>query len=67
MLKNVSHEGLMLHHVSQKLMLEGVLAVLNGMEHREHPLKHLLLNRCMTGLLGCQVSLLLGKRSKNSG
>jgi hypothetical protein len=53
MLKNVSHEGPVLHPFCQKLLLKSVLVVLNGLEHRGHPFGHLLLNRYLTGLLSC--------------
>jgi hypothetical protein len=66
MLKNVSHEGLMLSSVYQKLLLQSVMSDLNCLKHREHPLRHLLLDRCLTSLLGCQKSLLLCKRVKYS-
>jgi hypothetical protein len=58
MLKNVSHEGPVLSTVCQKLLLQSVLPVLNRLKHREHPLGHLLLDRCLTSLLGCLSSLL---------
>jgi hypothetical protein len=64
MLKNVSHEGPVLNPICQKLLLQSVLSVLNCLKHREHPLGHLLLDRCLTSLLGCQKSLLLCKRVK---
>jgi hypothetical protein len=35
MLKNVSHESSVLRPVYQKLLLESVLAVLNGLEQRQ--------------------------------
>jgi hypothetical protein len=61
MLKHESHEGPVLSPVCQKLLLESIMSVLNSLKHREHSLGHLLLNHCLTGLLGCQVSLLLSK------
>jgi hypothetical protein len=62
MLKNVSHEGPVLSPVCQKLLLQSVLSVLNRLKHREHPLGHLLLDRCLSSLLGYRMSLLLSKR-----
>jgi hypothetical protein len=61
MLKKVSHEGPVLSPVYQKLLLQSVLTVLNRLKHREHPLGHLLLDCCLSSLLGCQMSLLLSK------
>jgi hypothetical protein len=61
MLKHESHEGTVLIPVYQKLLLQSILSVLNSLKHREYSLEHLLLDRCLTGLLGCQVSLLLSK------
>ena len=58
MLKNVSHEGPVLSPICQKLLLQSVLPVLNSLKEREHPLGHLLLDRCLTSLLSCQSSLL---------
>jgi hypothetical protein len=58
MLKNVSHEGPVLSPMCQKLLLQSVLSVLNCLKHREHPLGHLLLDRCQMSLLGCLSSLL---------
>jgi hypothetical protein len=57
MLKNMSHEGPVLSPICQKL-LQSVLPVLNSLKEREHPLGHLLLDRCLTSLLSCQSSLL---------
>jgi hypothetical protein len=34
------------------------MSVLNSLKERKHPLGHLLLDRCLTSLLGCQTSLL---------
>jgi hypothetical protein len=65
MLKDMSHKCLVLCPICQKLLLKSVLTVLKGLKHGEHPLGHLLLNSCLSSLLSCQVSLLLGKRLKN--
>jgi hypothetical protein len=65
MLKNVSHEGPVLSPVYQKLLLQSVLSVLNHLKHREHPLGHLMLDHCLSSLLGCNKSLLLRKRMKD--
>jgi hypothetical protein len=65
-LKDMSHECPMLCSVCQELLLKGVLVVLNGLEHGQHPLEHLLLDGCLSGLLCCQVSLLLSERLKYS-
>jgi hypothetical protein len=65
MLKHESHEGPVLSPVCQKMLLESILSVLNSLKHRKHSLGHLLLNRCLTGLLGYQVSLLLSKGLKD--
>jgi hypothetical protein len=51
--------------VLKKLLLQRILPVLNRLKHREHSLEHLLLDRCLTGLLGCQVSLLLSECLEN--
>jgi hypothetical protein len=62
MLKNVSHEGPVLSPVCQKLLLlQSVLTVLNRLKHREHSLGHLLLDHCLSSMLGHQMSLLLTK------
>jgi hypothetical protein len=61
MLKHESHEGPVLSPVYQKLLLESILSVLNGLKHREYSLGHLLLDSCLTSLLRYQVSLLLSK------
>jgi hypothetical protein len=50
----MTHEGPVLSPVCQKLLLQSILPVLNSLKHREHSLRHLLLDRC-------QVSLLLSK------
>jgi hypothetical protein len=63
MLKNVSHEGLVLSPVYQKLLLQSVLSILNHLKHREHPLGHLMLDRCPSSLLGCLSSLLRCNKS----
>jgi hypothetical protein len=54
MLKHESHECPVLSPVLEKLPLQCILSVLNGLKHREHSLGHLMLDRC-------QVSLLLSK------
>jgi hypothetical protein len=64
-LKHESHECPVLSPVLEKLLLESILPVLKRLKHREHSLGHLLLDRCLTGLLGCQVSLLLSKSLKD--
>jgi hypothetical protein len=64
MLKNVSHKGPVLSPICQKLLLQSVLSVLNSLKYGEHPLGHLLLDRCLSSLLDCQKSLLLSKRLK---
>jgi hypothetical protein len=61
----MSHKGLMLCPICQKLLLKSVLTILKGLKHGEHPFGHLLPNSCLLSLLSCQVSLLLGKRLKN--
>jgi hypothetical protein len=66
MLKDMSHEGLVLRPICQKVLLKSVQTVPNGLKHREHPFRHLLLDRFLTGLLTCLVSLPLGERLKNS-
>jgi hypothetical protein len=81
MLKNMSHEGPVLSPICQKLLLQSVLPILNSLKEREreHPLGHLLLDRCLmsllsrltsllgcqSSLLGCHKSLLLSKSLKN--
>jgi hypothetical protein len=60
-LKDMSHERLVLRPICQELLMEGVLVVLNSLQHRQHLLGHLLLNGCLMGLLCCQVSLLLSE------
>ena len=67
MLKDMSHERPVLCPDCQGLLLEGVLAVLNSLEHRQHPLGHLLLDGCLTSLLYCQMSVLLSERLKYGG
>jgi hypothetical protein len=64
MLKDMSHKSPMLSPVCQKLLLQSVLMVLNGLKYGKHLLGHLLLESCLSSLLGCLMSLLLCKRLK---
>jgi hypothetical protein len=64
MLKDMSHESPVLSPICQELLLQSVISVLNGLKHGYHPFGHLLLNSCVSSLLGCQMSLLLWKRLK---
>jgi hypothetical protein len=50
-LKDVSHERPVLCPVYQEVLLKSVLVVLNSLEHGQHPLGHLLLDRCLSGML----------------
>lgn len=61
MLKDMSHESPVLRPICQKLLLKGVLTVLNSLKHGKHPFEHLLVDRCLMSLLSYQVSLLLGE------
>jgi hypothetical protein len=61
MLKHESHKSPILSPVLKKLLLQRILPVLNCLKHREHSLGQLLVVRCLTGLLGCEVSLRLSK------
>jgi hypothetical protein len=61
----LSHERSMLHPICQEMLLKSVLAVLNSLKHRKHPLRHLLQDGYLICLLSCQVSLLLGGRLKD--
>jgi hypothetical protein len=54
MLKHESHECPVLSPVLEKLLLQSIMPILNRLKHREHSLRHLLLD-CF------QVSLLLSK------
>lgn len=60
----MSHKCPMLCPICQHLSLKGIMTILNSLKHQEHLLGLLLLNCCMTSLLGCQVSLLLSQLLK---
>jgi hypothetical protein len=63
----MSHKSPVLGPVCQELLLQSVLTVLNCLKHGEHPFGHLLLDSCLSSLLGYQMSLLLCKRLKYRG